>query len=114
VIARGLRDLAVVVLGVCAFTAIGSLLIGAAAGVSAPRAVSGGFLVVGSLLFIAGAIAGLRDPARSRERELRTTGRFVAGRPATWSEAFHLSAALVGVGFLLVLLGVALHPRVRF
>jgi hypothetical protein len=114
VIARGLRDLAVVVLGVCVLTALGSLLIGALAGVSAARAVSGGFLVVGSLLFIAGALAGLRDPSRSRERELRTRGHAVAGRPTTWTEAFHLSATLVGVGFLLVLLGVVLHPRVTF
>ena len=32
------------------------------------------------------------------------------GRLASWSEAFQLSAALVGLGLGLVLLGVLLHP----
>jgi hypothetical protein len=112
VIARGLRELAAGLVGVSALTAIGSLLIGVLADVPPSRAVSGGFLVVGSLLFTAGAIAGLRDPARARERELRTTRRALSGGPANWTEAFHLSAALVGVGFALVLLGILLHPRV--
>ena len=31
--------------------------------------------------------------------------------PRSWTEAFHLSALLVGVGLFLVLLGVVLHPR---
>ncbi len=113
-IARGLRDLALVVLAICALTAIGALLLGVAAGIPASRALSGGYLLVGSLLFIAGALVGLRDPSRSRERELQTRGRTVAGRPTTWTQAFHLSATLVGIGFALVLLGVALHPRVTF
>lgn len=113
-IARGLRDLAAVLLGICAATALGSLLIGLAAGVPAARAVSGGYLVVGSLLFIVGAAAGLRDPSRARDRELRTMRRVVSGGPANWSEAFHLSATLVGIGFALVLLGILIHPRVTF
>ena len=113
-ITRGLRDLAFVLLGVCALTALGSLLLGLAAGIPLARAVSGGYLVVGSLLFIAGALAGLRDPSRLRERELRTMRRVVSGGPANWSEAFQLSATLVGIGFALLLIGVLIHPRVTF
>jgi hypothetical protein len=111
VIARGLRDLAVGLPWICGLTALGALAIGAAAGLSLQRALSGGFLLVGSLFFTAGAVAGLRDPSRSRER------RIARGDPATgtaglgsWTQAFHLSALLVGVGLLLVLLGVVLHP----
>jgi hypothetical protein len=114
VIARGLRDLALVLLGVCAATALGSLLVGLAADIPVARAVSGGYLVVGSLLFVAGALAGLRDPSRLRERELRTMRRVVSGGPANWSEAFQLSAALVGIGFALLLIGILVHPRVTF
>ena len=112
-IAQGVRRLAVVFVVLCAVTAAASLLIGLAANVSAARALSGGFLVVGSLLFTAGALTGLRDPARSRRR-LRGAIRSSPGGPATWAEAFHLSALLVGLGMCLVLLGVALHPRASF
>ena len=86
-IVRGFRDLGVGLAGICLATALGSLVVGLAAGLPALRALSGGFLLVGSLLFTAGAVVGLRDPA------------------------FHLSALLVGVGLFLVLLGVVLHPR---
>ena len=108
-IARGLRDLGVGVAGLCAFVALGSLLVGAAAGISALRALSGGFLLAGSLLFTAGAVVGIRDPARSQERR---RARGVSGNgPRSWAEALHLSALLVGVGLFLVLVGVVLHPR---
>ncbi len=109
-IARGFRDLGVGLAGICAATALGSLLIGLAAGLPALRALSGGFLLVGSLLFTAGAVVGLRDPARARERRI-ARGAATTG-PRSWSEAFNLSALLVGVGMFLVLLGVVLHPRV--
>ena len=107
-IARGLRSLALVLVGLCAFTAVGSLLIGTAAGLPAQRALSGGFMLVGSLLFTAGAVAGLRDPGRSHERR---EAKGATSAPATWTEAFHLSAVLVGLGMCLVVLGVVLNPR---
>ena len=108
-IARGFRDLGVGVAGICGFTAAFSLLVGLAAGLPALRALSGGFLLVGSLLFTAGAFVGLRDPARARERRI-ASGAATTG-PRSWAEAFHLSALLVGVGLFLVLLGIVLHPR---
>jgi hypothetical protein len=110
VIAQGLRSLAFVLLGLCAFTALGSLLIGTVAGLPAQRALSGGFMLVGSLLFTAGAVAGLRDPGRTR-RERGTPRRAASAAPATWTDAFHLSAVLVGLGVCLVLLGIVLNPR---
>lgn len=114
-IARGLRRLAIAFAVLCAAAAAVSLLVGAAAGVSSSRALSGGFLVVGSLLFIAGALTGLRDPSRSHRLRLRRgLARGRADGPATWTEAFHLSALLVGLGMCLVVVGVVLHPRASF
>lgn len=107
-IARGVRDLGVGVAGICAFTALASLLLGFAAGLPVGRALSGGFLLAGSLLFTAGAVVGLRDPARARERRIARGA--VATGPRSWTEAFNLSALLVGIGLLLVLIGVVLHP----
>ena len=110
-IRRGLRTLAFVALGLCAGTAVLSLLIGAAAGMGALRAVSAGYLLVGAFLFTAGAVVGLRDPARSRRRVTLARGAASSGGPATWTEAFHLSAVLVGLGLCLVVLGILLHPQ---
>ena len=106
--ARGFRDLGLGLAGICGFTALASLLLGLAAGLPVSRALSGGFLLAGSLLFTAGAVVGLRDPARARERRIARGAE--AGGPRSWAEAFHLSALLVAVGVLLVLLGVVLHP----
>lgn len=113
-IARGLRSLGLALACVFGLTAAASLLVGLLADVSALRALSGGYLLVGSLLFTAGALVGLRDPARARERERRAARRVSPGGLATWSEAFHLSALLVGLGIGLVLVGIALSPRASF
>ncbi len=113
-ILRGVRSLALALGALVGLTAVASLLVGLAAGVGAVRALSGGYLLVGSLLFTAGALVGLRDPSRTRERELRTTRRVSPGALAGWSEAFHLSALLVGLGLGLVILGVVLDPDASF
>jgi hypothetical protein len=113
VILRGLRSIAIALACVLGATALASLLVGLAADVSPLRALSGGYLLVGSLLFTAGALVGLRDPARARERERRIR-RPNPGGLASWSEAFHLSALLVGLGIGLVLVGIALSPRASF
>jgi hypothetical protein len=114
VIRRGIRSLAIAFGALIGVTAAASLLVGLATDVPAVRALSGGYLLVGSLLFVAGALVGLRDPARARERSLRTTRRVSPGALAGWSEAFHLSALLVGLGLGLVLLGIALNPNASF
>lgn len=111
--ARGLRRLGAAFAVLCVATAAVSLLVGVTAGVSLARALSGGFLVVGSLLFIAGALTGLRDPSRSlRPRRVAAHGRTTG--PATWTEAFHLSALLVWLGVCLVVVGIVIHPRASF
>jgi hypothetical protein len=38
-------------------------------------------------------------------------GAAASGGPTTWTEAFHLSAVLVGLGLALVVLGILLHPQ---
>ena len=52
-------------------------------------------------LFTAGAVVGLRDPARARERRI-ARGAATTG-PRSWSEAFNLSALLYGFGSLVLL-----------
>ena len=107
-IARGLRDLAVGLGALCGVTVVVSLLIGALAGLPPQRAVSSGLVLVGSLVFVAGAFAGLRDPGRPRRRG---PPRASASGLRDWDEALHLSAILVGAGIGLVVTGIALDPR---
>lgn len=110
-IRRGLRSLAVALVALCAVTGALSLAIGAAADMSAMRSLSAGYMLVGSFLFTAGAVVGLRDPGRARRRQ-RLSGHSAASSGlTTWTDAFQLSAVLVGFGVCLVLLGVVLHPR---
>lgn len=104
-IARGLRDLGVGMAGLLGFTVVSSLLIGLLAGLPAMRAVSSGLVLVGSLVFVTGVFAGIRDPGRLRRRGPPRIG---VGRPRDWEEAFHLSAVLVGAGIFLVLAGIGL------
>ena len=64
-IRRGLRSIAIALVCVFGLTAAASLLIGVAADVSAERALSGGYLLMGSLLFTAGALVVLWSLYRS-------------------------------------------------
>ena len=110
-ITRGLRTLALFWVALAAGTAVVSLVVGAALDVPAQRSVSGGLMLVGSIVFTAGAAAGIRDPARSSRRERLLRRGPGDSRPSSWRDAFQLSAALVGLGMALVLVGVVLHPR---
>jgi hypothetical protein len=78
--------------------------------------VSGGIWHLGTLLDTTQTQGPSRAAAflaggRFRERRAR---RISAGGLATWSEAFHLSALLVGLGIGLVLVGIALNPNASF
>jgi hypothetical protein len=110
-IRQGLRTLAVMLAVLCALTAVFSLVIGAAADMGAIRSISAGYMLVGSLLFTAGAVVGLRDPGRSRRRQRLSGTTTTAPGLTSWTDAFQLSAVLVGFGICLVLLGVLLHPN---
>jgi hypothetical protein len=109
------RVVARVIVGVAALgacTALLSLAVGAAAGTGAVRSISGGFVLVGSLVFVAGALTGLRDPSRRAAWRRRTHG--VDRGLRTWGEALTVSALLVGAGLLLVVVGIALDPETRW
>jgi hypothetical protein len=72
-------------------------------------------VVLGGIWHLGTLLGRTQGPSRAaaflaggwfRERRAR---RISAGGLATWSEAFHLSALLVGIG--LVLVGIALNPN---
>ena len=109
-IARGLRTVLLGILGLGAAAAAAALLIGAAAGLPAMRAVSGGFLLLGAFVFVAGAVSGMRMPSR------RAQGRSPSDldRPRSPSDAITVSGLLVGTGILFVLFGVLLDPETSF
>ena len=114
-IARGLRDLALVALALAGFTGLASLAVGGAAGLSAQRAPSR----AASCSSARSSSPQARSPGcatrRAASRRERLSGRGAAsGRLTSWADAFQLSAALVGLGMGLVLLGVLLHPRASF
>jgi len=104
---RVLRLLALGVVAVGLATTVLALLVGLAAGISGRRSVSGGLLLVGSLVFVAGAVAGLRLPSRPAA-DAAAGGGHQAGGP---SEALAISAILAGTGMVLVVAGIALDPE---
>jgi hypothetical protein len=116
ILKAGLRRLALLLAALTVGTGVVSLLAGAIAGVHLGRAVSVGYYVVGSFALVAGFFVGNRGPARGRghsgnpffgRRELRWA------RPEEQEEALSTSAVLVAVGVVLVVIGLAVDPRVR-
>ena len=107
VIARGLRTILLGLLALGAFAALAGLLVGTAAGWSAERGASGGLLLVGSLVFVAGAVSGMRYPSK-RVRERRLEDADDAERSGGGASAAGL---LVSAGIALVVLGIVLDPE---
>jgi hypothetical protein len=109
-----LRRFALLVIGASAATTVASLAIGALLGATAGRSVSLGFDVVGAFVLMLGFFAGNRGPLRSIEH---TATMFFVRRglrratPTEREETLNLSAVLVTLGFLLIVIGVALDPR---
>src|SRR4051812_48757222 len=66
VLRAGLRRLALMLGGVAAATAIGSLVLGTIAGFSAGRSISLGFYFVGAFCVLIGFIFGNRGPVRTK------------------------------------------------
>ncbi len=106
-IARGLRTILLGLLALSAFAALAGLLVGTAAGWSAERGASGGLLLVGSLVFVAGAVSGMRYPSK-RVRERRLEDADDAERSGGGASAAGL---LVSAGIALVVLGIVLDPE---
>ncbi len=106
-IVRGLRTIVVGILALGAAAALAGVLVALAAGMSATRGASGGLLLVGSLVFVAGAVSGMRYPSkRTRERRLAAPD----GSSSTTEDA-SAAGLLVGAGIALVLAGIVLDPE---
>lgn len=115
ILRAGLRRLALLLAGVAAATALLSLAIGALTGTPLGRALPVGYYAVGSFGLAAGFFVGNRGPARGRSGSGSVlTGRrhLRWARPEEQLEAISLSAVLVLVGVVLVLIGLAVDPRV--
>jgi len=111
VLVAALRRLAVLLGVLGAGTTVCSLLLGLLFGSSLQRAVSLGFVLVGTFLLAMGFFLGARGPVRLLRRE---GGRLVGARladPDERVEAINVSALFIGVGFVLLVVGLALDPR---
>ena len=104
-------------------TVLGALLFGTLAGADLARAISLGFYLVGSFLLVGGFFVGNRGPVRLKKDE--TEGGMpilglplLGGRSMRWAtpeereDAISMSAVFVTLGFVLILIGVAVDTRV--
>lgn len=92
----------------------GSLLLGLLFGAAPQRSVSLGFAVVGSVLLIMGFFVGSHGPVRLLRRD---EGSLIGARlaePDERVETINLSALFITIGFVLLVVGVALDPRYSF
>jgi hypothetical protein len=120
--AAGLRRLLILIAGLDAITAVGSLVLGLLLGADLRRSVAMGFYLVGSGMLVVGVLYGVRPP-------VRTTGGHgsggllgslaAGGGSARWASAEDLrdslssSAVFLTLGMACLAVGVALDPRDR-
>ena len=96
-------------------TAVVAGLLGLLIGASLDRAVSLGFYCVGSFLVIIGFFVGNRGPIRAKGEDTALLGLFPIRR--RWAEpdehagTINDSALLVVLGFVLIVLGIAVDTR---
>jgi hypothetical protein len=108
-----IRRFGVLLAGVAGVTAVLSLLGGLLGGGSVGRAVAVGFYLVGSFMLIAGFFIGNRGPVRPKG----TGPTFFGSRIMRWAtplereESLNESALFVALGFVLILIGVAVDSR---
>jgi hypothetical protein len=108
------RRFTVLIAGLSAAIAVFSLAVGALAGADAGRSISLGFDLVGAFTLLIGFFAGNRGPVRMKsESAAAMFGQrlFRWATPVEREETLNLSALLVAVGFILILVGLALDPR---
>jgi hypothetical protein len=112
-IPAALRRLAVAFGAVFGATVVVSLLVGWIFGATPQRSVSLGLDLIGAFLLVIGFFVGIRGPVRMTGGDVPgSTGRFVRwAAPDERLETINVSAILVGLGFALVLIGLALDPR---
>jgi hypothetical protein len=109
-----LRRLGLLVVGLCAGIVVVSLPVGALAGSSVSRSVSLGFDCVGTFVILIGFLAGSRGPLRyKREPSSPLFGDRLMrwATPSEREETLNLSAVFVFLGFVLLVIGIALDPR---
>jgi hypothetical protein len=106
----------VLLAGIAGITGLLSILGGLLGGGSVDRAVAIGFYLVGSFMLIAGFFIGNRGPVRPKG----TGPMFFGSRIMRWAtplereESLNESALFVGLGFVLILIGVAVDSRSGF
>lgn len=112
----GLRRLALLTAAVTAGTAVVSVVVGLIAGASLTRSLSLGFYGVGCFTLVAGFFVGNRGPTRTRGSE---AGWLPGRRRLRWArreeqeDTLANSALFIVVGLVLVVVGLAVDPRVR-
>lgn len=108
-----LRRLALVFAVLFTGTIVVSVLLGLLFGATAQRSASLGLDLVGSFFLVIGFFVGVRGPFRLAGGETSGAGsRFVRwAQPDERVETINLSALFVTVGFVLVLVGLAIDPR---
>ena len=115
-----LRRLALLIVGCCAVTVVGSALLGLLVGASLDRSVALGFYGVGCFLMVAGFFVGNRGPSRVKSEEGQGAAMpfpFMGGRRLRWAsadeqnETINNSAVFISLGLLLVALGAIIDTR---
>jgi hypothetical protein len=110
------RRFATLLAAAAVVTAIAAAGLGALAGSSLGRSVSLGFYLVGSFLVVAGFVIGNRGPVRAKDDDGGAfLGIFAVRRrwadPEEHATTINDSALFVALGFVLILLGVAVDSR---
>lgn len=115
VLAAGIRRFLVLLAGIAVVTTLGALLLAFLAKWDVDRAVATGFDLVGAFLLVVGFFFGNRGPARMRDAWVPMLGprRVRYATPREHVEALNESAIFVAVGFVLVVIGIAIDTRYR-
>ena len=115
-----LRRFALLIVGACAVTVVGSALLGLLVGSSLDRSISLGFYGVGCFLMVAGFFVGNRGPSRVKSEEGGGAAMpfpFMGSRRLRWAtadeqnETINNSAIFIVLGLILVLIGVLVDSR---
>ena len=108
-----LRRFIVLLAGIAGVTATLSLLAALIGGGSVDRALSVGFYLVGSFLLIAGFFVGNRGPVRPKGTGTPLFGARIMrwATPLEREDSLNESALFVALGFVLIVIGVAVDSR---
>jgi len=113
VLLAAIRRLVVLFLVLGVSTTIISAALGVLFSTPLSRSVSLGFTVVGSFMLVTGFFVGSRGPVRLVRRDEGSLKGARLAIPAERDEAINVSAFFVAVGFVLIVIGIAIDPRYR-